>query len=190
MQISFRFNADKSLQVVAYFLRLANAPIDKAKLMKLVFLSDRQNFITHGLPITGDRQCAMKLGPVPSNTLDLVDGECYPINEKVYNYIQLNNYSVSLANSPGENLLSAEERSTLDLIWQQHGQKDTMPLCRETHRLPEYKDTYVEGTSTTIPYERIAKYSGNPARFRLGRPVISPEMAEKIVSPFPPESNL
>lgn len=190
MQINFRFNPEKALQAVAYFLRKSNGPIDKAKLMKLVYYSDRKQFIASGAPVTGDKQYAMKLGPVPSNTLNLIDGEYYTINDAVYNFIQLNNYSVSLFHDPGDQLLSQEEKATLDSVWIEHGHKDTIPLCYETHRLPEYVDTYVEGTSTLIPYERIAKYSGNPERFRHGRPVISPEMAAAMRSPFPPESNL
>ncbi len=132
----------------------------------------------------------MKLGPVPSNTLNLIDGEYFPVNQAVYNYIHLNNYSVSLTRSPGDELLSENERSVLDAIWAEHGRKATMPLCRETHGLPEYVETYIEGTSTPIPYDKIARHSGNPARFWLGRPVISPEMAESIPFPFPAEPNL
>nr|MBA3754029.1 SocA family protein [Nitrospira sp.] len=159
-------------------------------LMKLVYLADRASFIERGVPITGDSQYAMKLGPVPSNTLNLIDGELHPFYDKVYQFIQLNNVSVSLANDPGDRLLSADEKAALEGVWRQHGHKLTIPLCYETHRLPEYMETFVVGTSTLIPYETIAKHSGNPARFRLGRPVISPEMAVHIAPPFPAENNL
>jgi uncharacterized phage-associated protein len=190
MIIQFPYNEKKALQTVAYFLRRANGPIDKAKLMKLVYLADRANFIEHGAPITGDTQKAMKLGPVPSNTLSLIDGEYFPVYQDIYDHIQLVNVSVSLVKDPGNALLSRDEQATLDAVWTKHGHKPTIPFCYETHKLPEYVETFVEGTSTPIPYETIAQYSGNPARFRLGRPVISPEMAEKMPAPFPPERNL
>jgi uncharacterized phage-associated protein len=190
MRISFNFDPEKTLQVVAFFLRRAGGPIDKAKLMKLVYLSDRAHFIEFGVPLTGDRQYAMKWGPVPSRTLDLIDGECDPANESVYNTIQLNNFSVSLAHDPGEGLLSTDEKTTMDRVWQEHGHKQTIPLCHETHRLPEYKAAYVEGTSKPIDYEQIAKYSNNPARYWLGRPVISPQTAAAMPCPFPPETDL
>jgi uncharacterized phage-associated protein len=190
MRITFKFDPEKTLQVIAYLLRRSNSGLDKAKLMKLVYLADRATFIARGVPITGDRQYAMKLGPVPSNTLNLIDGELHPINERVYENIQLNNVRVTLSHDPGDNLLSAEEKAALDDVWRKHGHKPTIPLCRETHALPEYKETYVEDTSTLIPYETIARHSGNPARFRRGRPVISPETAAKMSPPFPPEKNL
>jgi len=190
MQITFQFNSDKALQAVAYFLSCAQGPLDKAKLMKLVYLADRASFIARGIPITGDRHYAMKLGPVPSDTLHLIDGEYFPVNQSVYNYIHLDNYSVSLTRNPGEDLLSEFERGVLTAIWKEHGRKKTIPLCRETHALPEYAETFIEGTSTLIPYEKIAQHSGNPARFWKGRPVISVEMAEQIPSPFAPETDL
>ena len=190
MQISFRYNSGKALQAVAFLLRRAGGQLDKAKLMKLVYLADRASFIERGVPITGDRQVAMKLGPVPSNTLDLIEGEFHPVNERVYEHIHLNNVRVSLARDPGDDQLTPEEKTVLDAVWREHGHKDTIPLCYETHRLPEYRDAYVDGTSTTIPYEKIAQHSGNPARFRLGRPVISPEAAAQMRPPFPAENNL
>jgi uncharacterized phage-associated protein len=191
MQIRFSYNIQKAIQAISVLLRCTNGKsMDKAKLMKLVYLADRAMFIQRGIPITGDQPFAMKLGPVPSNTLNLVDGDLYPIYAKVYNSIQLNNYTVSLHCDPGEDLLSEEEKVTLRAMWYEHGHKETIPLCYETHHLPEWKQNYVEGTSTPIPYEEIARHSGNPARFRLGRVVISPEMAEVIPSPFKPETDL
>jgi hypothetical protein len=190
MQITFPFNHEKALEAIAYLLRKANGSMDKAKLMKLVYLADKKAFIDRGLPITGDRQVAMKLGPVPSDTLNMVDGDLSPLYGDVYQFIELKNRLVTLTKNPGDQLLSADERADLDAMWLEHGHKETIPFCYETHKLPEYKETYVAGTSTTIPYELIAKHSGNPARFRLGRPVISPEMAEHIAPPFPAETNL
>jgi uncharacterized phage-associated protein len=190
MRISFTFDPEKTIEVVALFLRRAGGPMDKAKLIKLIYLSDRAHFIEFGVPVTGDPQFAMKLGPVPSHTLDLINGECDPLYERVYNTIQLNNYSVSLARNPWEDRLSADEKATMDRVWQQHGHKQTIPLCNETHRLPEYIAAYVEGTSSPIDYEQIAKYTNNPARYWRGRPVLSPQTVAAMPCPFPPEIDL
>jgi hypothetical protein len=190
MQITFNFDTEKTLQALAYFLRKSNGGIDKAKLMKLVYLADRANFISRGVPITGDTPFAMKLGPVPSDTLNLVDGEFFPIYGDIYEHLQLMNVRVSLVKDPGDHRLSPEEKAELEAVWKEHGHKATIPLCYETHNLPEYRETYVDGTSMRIPYERIAMHSGNPQRFRKGRPVISPETAAAMRPPFRPENNL
>jgi len=190
MQITFNFDAKKTLQVVAFFLKHNSAGIDKAKLMKLVYRADRASFIERGFPITGDAPYAMKLGPVPTDTLHLIDGEFYPIFGKIYDHISLMNVRVNLVKDPGEDLLSEEEKAFLESVWKAHGHKPTLKVCYETHDLPEYRETFVEGTSTRIPYELIAQHSGNPERYRKGRPVISPEMAQAMRSPFPPERDL
>jgi len=189
MQIVFRFNLQKALQVLCYLLEKLG-PTDKVKLIKLVYLADRTHFIEHGTSITGDRQCAMKWGPVPSCTLDALNGEVRGADAELFAFIHINDNRVEQRRSPGQALLSGAERDTLDRIIREHGAKQTWSLVEETHRLPEYVESYVEGTSTTIPYERIAKFSGSEARFRNDRAVISLETAAQMTCPFPPDSDL
>lgn len=189
MQIRFRFNLDKAVQAMAYILHSLGTT-DKVKLTRLLYLADRQHFISAGYPITGDDQYAMPKGPVPSATLDALDGDYPGAKAKLFPFIHVDDYRLSVKASPGTGLLSDSERATLDAIIQEHGQKNTWALVRETHRLPEYESTYVEGTSTRIPYERIASVSGDPARFRMNRTVISHEAAAHMDCPFPPGNDL
>jgi uncharacterized phage-associated protein len=186
VMIRFKFSTEKALQVLAYLLK--GGAMDKAKLMKLVYLADREHFIETGVSITGDKLCAMPFGPVASRTLDLVDGNMR--GDYVFKFLHIDNVSVSVRKSPGEDLLSAEERATLDRILQTYGSIKTWPLVRRTHELPEYKSVYVEGTSTPIPFEEIAKHSGQEKRFRHNRPVISVETAAQIVCPFHRDDDL
>ena len=186
MQIRFRFDLTKTVQVLGYLLK--GGPVDKVKLMKLVYLADRAHFIAHGTAITGDRLCAMDFGPVPSHTLDAVSGNLQP--SQVFRHLHVNDNKVELRAAPGEDLLSEEEKQTLDQILAEHGCKGTWRLVRETHRLPEYVEAYVEGSSKTIPFERIAKFSGNPARFRHERAVVSQESALQLRCPFDADDDL
>jgi hypothetical protein len=105
--------------------------------------------------------------------------------QQIFRYIHLDDVKVSLRQSPGSDLLSKADCKTLDDIIRSHGQKPTWALVRETHKLPEYVETYVGGTSTVISYDSIARHSGNSARFRKNRPVISPESAAQMLCPFP-----
>jgi uncharacterized phage-associated protein len=181
--IQFTFNFEKTVQALAYLLDKLGTT-DKVKLMKLVYLSDRAQFIAKGYPITGDRQVAMEWGPVPSWTLKAVNGELPGAEQRVYAYVHLDDVKVSFRQSPTD-LLTDDDREILNSVIREHGQKPTWGLVRETHKLPEYAKAYVEGTSTLIPYESIAESSGNPARFRKNRPVISPATAEQMICPFP-----
>jgi uncharacterized phage-associated protein len=186
MQMRFQFNLIKSIEVLAHFLR--TGPMDKVKLMKLVYLADRQYFIEYGIPITGDSQYAMPYGPVPSNTLEALNGGL--AGNHIFRYIHVDDAEVSLRHDPGTQNLSPQECAVLATVTTDHAAKSTWTLVRETHRLPEYSEAYIEGTSRPIPYERIAKHSGNPNRFRLNRPVISELTAAGLNCPFPDDADL
>ena len=181
MQISFDYNLHKSIAAMAYILeRLGRT--EKVKLMKLLYLADREHFIKTGVPITGDRLFAMQWGPVPSCTLDAVGGALRP--REVFKTIHTDDNWVMLRDKPDMSSLSPEELETLDEVVKEHGHKKRWTLVRETHRLPEYRECYVRGTSTPIPYETIARVSGSEARYRHGRAVISPQTAAAMHCPF------
>jgi hypothetical protein len=183
VQIKYSYNVDRAVQVMAYIVERLGAT-DKVKLMKLVYLADRDHFIQTGVSITRDRQCAMQHGPVPSNTLNVINGDILVPAERVFDFLHLNDNRVELRRSPGVGLLSPSERQVLDQIIRMHGSKPTWGLVRETHELPEYNACFVEGTSRPIPYEHIAKVSGSAERFRLNRPVITQEMAAEMAPPL------
>ncbi|MGH7214291.1 MAG: Panacea domain-containing protein [Tepidisphaeraceae bacterium] len=184
MVIRFQFQPEKAMQAIAYLLHRLGA-VEKVKLTKLLYYADREHFIRFGFPITGDRQKALPLGPVPSTCLDLLNGDPLLPSDRVFDYIHLDDYRVSLRKSPGEQLLSDDDRRTLDDVIRRHGGKEQWTLVRESHSLPEYREIYVEGTARPIPYEVIAKHSGNDARFRKGRPVISTAATAQMSCPLP-----
>jgi hypothetical protein len=184
LMIQFQFNLDKAMQVLAYLLGRIGTT-DKVKLIKLAYLADREHFIAKGFPISGDRQCAMDWGPVPSFTLGAINGEIPGSQQRVFAYIHLDDVKVSVRNSPGDAMLTNSDREILDRVIHEHGSKNTWALVRETHKLPEYVEAYVEGTSRPIPYESISRVSGNENRYRRDRPVISREAAAEMVCPFP-----
>ncbi len=185
MRIAFRFNPDKAIQAIAYILSAAG-PLEKVKLTKLLYLADRQSFITRGVSITGDRLVAMPYGPVPSGCLDLLNGVTLINHDRVFRFIHVEDALVSLRQAPEYTLLSDSDRAVLDETVRCHGNTRTWSLVHQTHDLPEYRSTYVEGTSTTIPFEVIASASGDQRRFRLHRPVVSPETAAAMPCPFNP----
>jgi len=188
MQIRFAFSFSKAVQAMSYLLARLGS-VEKVKLMKLIYLADRAHFIQHGAPITGDRPYAMKYGPVPSNTLEMINGE-WALGQDVFKYIHLDDRWVSLRNSPGEDALSASERGVLDDLIRDRGSRAAWDLVNETHKLPEYVESYVEGSAQPIPYERIAKHTGDEARFRMNRAVVGPDTAAQMHCPFPPDEDL
>jgi len=171
MPLTYPFSLEKAIQAAAFIVERLGE-VDKIKLIKLIYLADREHFIRTGAPITGDRQVAMPFGPVPSGTLDAINGQIPGADELVFRYLNVKNNKIRLQKSPGKAALSADEIESLNKVLKSHGKKAPWALADETHRLPEYTACYVEGTSTTIPYESIAKASGDKRRFRHERAVI------------------
>ena len=70
------FNERKATQMAAFFLgQTPEGRIAHLKLMKLLYLADREAVRTFGWPISGDRLVSMPHGPVLSQTLNLMDGD-------------------------------------------------------------------------------------------------------------------
>jgi uncharacterized phage-associated protein len=181
MRISFCFNPEKAIQTIAYLLGRFGGPIDKVKLIKLLYLADREAFIQSGVSITSDRMVAMKYGPVPSGGLDLLNGL---FSSDIFSYIHLDDNRVELRSSPGENLLSDHEKEVLDNVANHYGKIDSWELVRLTHELKEYQRYYIENTSNQIPYEAIASAGKNKDRFRMHRPVINSKTSSQMPCPF------
>ena len=171
---------------MAYLLEALGAGVDKLKLMKLLYISDREHFLRSGRPITGDSQYAMPFGPVPSNSLNLLNGD---FDLDPFAHFHLEDRKVSMHTPTGYTRLEDSDRQILDEVIQEHGAKHTFTLKRETHEFPEYKEAYPHGswTSSVITYEVILKHHhrGDESKFRHGRPVISDEMASHMICPFP-----
>ena len=69
------YSERKAAQVAAWFLREAGGRLSHLKLIKLMYLADRQAMADTGYPITFDRVVAMPHGPVLSMTLNLINGD-------------------------------------------------------------------------------------------------------------------
>lgn len=183
MTLQFNFDPPKSIQVLAY-LTARLGQVEKVKLMKLVYLADREHFLKTGVSITGDRLVAMKHGPLPSNLLDVLNGIYWGVSDDIFQTLHINNNVVTVEHDPGSDRLSASETSTLDEILREYGGIEPWALVHQTHDLPEYRAVYREGTSRTIPFETIASLAGDERRFWHNRLVVSPRMRQFVPVPF------
>ncbi|MBF0565347.1 MAG: SocA family protein [Nitrospirae bacterium] len=108
--IRFKFNEKKTTQVVAYFLKLNGDSLNYTKLMKLLYLTDRQALLLWNRSLTGDSYVSMPRGPVLSRTYELIS---YPADaENIsfwYKFISTQGYDVTLNDNPGFGTLSERE---------------------------------------------------------------------------------
>jgi uncharacterized phage-associated protein len=69
------FNEAKATQAAARLLKLRGGSMSYIKLMKLLYLADREALIRWGRPITTDRYVSMDNGPVLSRIYNLIRNE-------------------------------------------------------------------------------------------------------------------
>ena len=73
MRFNFRF--DKTLQAAGMLLHMSGGSMPRLKLLKLLYIADRQCLAVEGNTITGDKAYAMRKGPVISTTYSIIRGE-------------------------------------------------------------------------------------------------------------------
>jgi uncharacterized phage-associated protein len=192
MEISFDFDARKAARAMAYLVsKMDGQETDKVKLMKLLYLADRDHFLKEGRPITGDDQYAMPYGPVPTLSLDLLDGQFEKGQDgDIFDYLETSDVKVRLKKPPDFDLTESE-LNVLNAIVARYGKVDAWGLRDLTHKLPEYRRTYRPGTSTRIPFELLLEIYSQGELFRHSRVVITAAMAANMSCPFSqPEDDL
>lgn len=182
--IRFQFQPESAVQAAAYLLKRLGNQTDKVKLMKLLYLADRDHFVQHNRPITRDSQWALPHGPVPSCTLNLLNSSDDDGGEYSAAHIGCEAKTYKLSADPGVSMLRPTDLAILDAVLARYGRMHTWALRDHTHNLPEYLECNVPGTSAPIPYEVILRFYGGEEKYRHNRPVISQEMAAHMLCPF------
>lgn len=138
------FSDEKAAQMTAYFLQKRGGRMSYLKLMKLLYLADRESMNRCGESISADHHYSMKNGPILSHTYNLMTGG---LEDSVWaDWIAAeSNFEVSLRKI-GTDRDDLDELSDFDVeileqIWQEFGHKTRWDLVDYTHdHLPEWKD--------------------------------------------------
>jgi uncharacterized phage-associated protein len=155
-----RFNEVKATQAASRLLELRGGRMSYMKLIKLLYLADRQSIISHGRTITTGRHVSMPKGPVVSQILDLVTEDDPPSGPTFWrkHISPPENFEVTLIQPPGDDELSKAEEAVIDGVFAEHGAKGRWELVDFTHDLPEWQDP--NGGSIPIAYRDILKVAG------------------------------
>src|SRR5580698_10285804 len=118
-----RFDVKKSTQAAAYFLRLAKGKMNYMLLIKLLYLLDRRALLKWGRPVTCDTYFSMKLGPVLSEVLGLLNEMPDPEDPSYWSRHISGPvaYSVKLKKDPGDNELSEAEDALIEAVFEKYG---------------------------------------------------------------------
>ncbi len=155
------FNQEKATAATAFFLKLRGAPMSYLKLVKLLYLADREALHRWGFNITTDRYVSMDHGPVVSNIYNLIltDERNKPFWSR-YITPPLGEYEVALrGDEVPANLLSRAEEKLLAEIYAAFGTWTRWQLRDYTHTLPEWRNPC--GSSIPIEIDELLKAQGS-----------------------------
>jgi uncharacterized phage-associated protein len=155
----FRFDFEKSLQAAGCLLELHGDHMEYVRLLKLLYIADREMVAEAGAPITGDRAIAMDHGPVLSHVYDLVKGKATRAGEWAHS-IQTIHRWVALQHPTGRGKLNKAEVEKLQEVTERYQDDSEWDICGKTHQFPEWKKNFVPNTSTPIPWEEVLEAQG------------------------------
>ena len=124
-------------QMAAFFADREGGNINVLKLMKLLYLADRESMRRYGRPITMDEMHSLPHGPVLSKTMDLINGFADEAENKVWEeWIGAReNHTVALQQKlPTEfSHLGPAFEEILESIWAEFGAMNQWQLRDYTH---------------------------------------------------------
>jgi uncharacterized phage-associated protein len=154
-----RFDETKATQAAAFFLELRGGRMHYIKLIKLLYLADREALIRWGVPITNDRYVSMDHGPVVSRIYDLITDEVPKPVWSEYISPPLGDYEVELLKVAPKDRLSRAEEKLMCEIFEQYGKRCRWELIENVmHKLPEWQ--HPGGSSSLITIRDILEAAG------------------------------
>jgi uncharacterized phage-associated protein len=154
VKITFEFDHEKAKQAVLWLLHRNNGSMNKLKLIKLMYFADREHLAKYGRPIVGGKYYTMKLGPVSSELLDLVNQTGADLDAESAPFVNRGRFELVARETPDEECLSESDRAVLDDIYQQYKYYNEFRLSDESHKLKAYtKNKPPRDGRAELPYE-------------------------------------
>jgi uncharacterized phage-associated protein len=163
MEISYLigFDSRKAAQIAAYFLS-KQPSMEKLKLIKLVYLAEREFVGRYGHPMIYDELYSLPHGPICSNALNAINGEVDQDYWSQFLKLENNNRNVHLATEIDRDILdevSDAEIQVLETVWARFGGYTAGQIRQWTHKnCPEY--TEVQRGRLPIAYSDMAESTG------------------------------
>lgn len=138
------------------------------KLLKLLYLVDREALLRWGRPVSTDRYVSMDRGPVLSKTLDIIsEGAEDHVGRTWAEYISplLGDHEVELLRKdPPRDELSRAEEKLIGEIFEKFGRLTRWQIVDHVHTLPEWIDPH--GGAISIEYRDILR-AGNKTEIEI-----------------------
>ena len=152
-----KLDVEKAIQAIGVILREEGKVATRLRILKLLYIADRQALQASGTPILASKLVAMKHGPLHSEVLDLINGK-HPDEPKWSHYFSNQGRNIKLAEEPGVGKLSRFEIDILSQAVKDRLMRDDWCVADETHSFEEWIKNYPcpnENTSRPIPIESV-----------------------------------
>jgi uncharacterized phage-associated protein len=152
------YSEQRVAQMAAYLLKLRGGRMSYLKLMKLLYLAERESLRLYGVMISDDRLVSMPRGPVLSRTYSIMmDGSQQPEGWDYWIQDESRHEVVLVKASFDRDTLdelSDSHLEILDAVFSQFGQLSRWELVEYTHQhCPEWQDP--DGSSNPIQLEQV-----------------------------------
>jgi len=158
MQV-FQTTTEKQIQAASVLVRSEGGRIDRLRLLKLLYIADRESLAQRAYPIIGGRVAALDNGPLHSEVYDLIKGVHGEWGHWA-RFFANDGHSVVLVTDPGTDELSEFEVEQLTTVSAEFREIDTWAVVEKTHEFPEWIDRHQKGSSRPIPVELILQSVG------------------------------
>jgi hypothetical protein len=165
--IAFTFDIKKTVQVINYLLKRNRGKINYTKLIKLLYIADREALAKYDATITGDKYCSMDNGPVLSEIYNLVLGRSSLVHQQLYwdGFFRRDAYDLVLMheNRLPADRLSEAEIAILDGVDSRFKRTPYSKMIEYVHdktRFPEIKWEEAKQSSLPLSIEDILRHMG------------------------------
>ena len=166
--IRFEFSLEKLVDALAYLAEVGKIrDLTKLKAAKLLFFADKMHLLRYGRPILGDRYVSMDHGPVPSQSLNVMNRVIAPdeiedpVRQRVLERLHVHTLFTrhpqfrAKRHTAEFSHLSDSDREVLDQVIATYGAKPVGALIELTHREHAWRVSDVDrlpGSNAPMPY--------------------------------------
>jgi uncharacterized phage-associated protein len=154
----FRLDVLKTIQAIAVLLRSDLCKeMDYLRILKLLYIADRESLAETGRPITGDSVVAMKFGPVLKGVYDFIRSN-RPEIPIWSTFLRKDHYQIELLDDPGVDQMSPYEIKKVKDVAKRYKDYGGYDLVEVTHGFSEWQQNNPEKFGTKkrpIPLEDI-----------------------------------
>lgn len=154
-RMPFDFDQTKTAQAVAFLLKRSPRQRESyMKILKELYIADRESIKETGRPITGDAFVAMKKGPVLSQVYDLIKG-VHAGSAEWNHFIQKRMWDIELIEDPGIGKLCRYEMDKLAEVAERYKRHGKWRVVDLTHDFPEWKKNDPGNSMKPIPLSDV-----------------------------------